>query len=324
MRSRVTLFTALFAVGLFVVPQFAHAAAIPFFGPIIPQDANQAVCPAGWGMLITVINNIIRLLITLAIVLIAPFMIAYSGYLYVVNPYDPSGIAKAKSILANTILGIVIALAGWLIVDMLMAVLYNKNTPDAAGGVMGTWSSLISSGGASACLDQRGALPDDTLNQAPPGGGVVVAPGTGGTSESLQRQIFKYAGVSINHDLCPAGSSGSGCTNVGGMKDGTAAQVLVLASVCGSGGSRCPVTITGGTEPGHGSGTYSHANGYKVDLAPSTALDSYLKSMTYEGVRTGDGPGPAYTDRCGQNQYVRESDPDHWDITVYASCIPPK
>ena len=149
MRSRVSLLALLFAIGSFALPLAAHAA-IPFFGPIIP--ANYNVCPAGWGLLMTVVNNIISLLITLAIVFVAPLMIAYSGFLFVVNPVSSGGKEHAKQILTNTIVGIVIALAGWMIVDAIMAVLYK---PGSAGE---TWSSLITSGGIDPCLDVAGAL----------------------------------------------------------------------------------------------------------------------------------------------------------------------
>ncbi|MHB1163147.1 MAG: hypothetical protein ACYCZZ_01275 [Minisyncoccota bacterium] len=159
MRSRVSLFALLFVVGSFVFPHVAQAGGVPFFGPIIPAAYN--VCPASWGLLVDVINNIISLLITLAIVFVAPLMIAYSGFLLVVNQGDAGTISKAKSTLTNTIVGIVIALAAWMIVDAVMAVLYN---PSAAGG---TWSSLISSGGINACLPQAGALPGAGFNQAP-------------------------------------------------------------------------------------------------------------------------------------------------------------
>lgn len=156
MRSRVPLFMLLFLAGSFALPLVAHAA-IPFFGPIISENNN--LCPAGWGMLMIVINNIISLLITLAIVFVAPIMIAYAGFLYVINPVNPDKRGEANKILMNTIVGIVIALAGWLIVDAVMAVFYN---PSAAGG---TWASLVTSSGDQ-CLPQAGALPNDQLNQA--------------------------------------------------------------------------------------------------------------------------------------------------------------
>ncbi len=150
MRSRIALFAFLFITGLFTLPLVTHASGIPFFGPIIPSGND--LCPAGWGMLIIVVNNIIEFAITLVIVFIAPIMIAYSGFLFVVNPVNPSGKEKAKSILLNTVVGTIIALAGWLIVDAVMAVLYN---PSAAGG---TWSSIVTSGGLPACLQQAGSL----------------------------------------------------------------------------------------------------------------------------------------------------------------------
>lgn len=153
MRFRVPLFALLFAVGSFALPLAAHAG-IPFFGPIIPSGYQS--CPAGWGMLIIVINNIIQLLLTLAIVFVAPIMIAYSGFLFVVNPVNAGGKEQAKGILTHTIVGIVIALCGWMIVDAVMVVLYN---PGASSGTtrLTAWSQLITSGGGDACLNQRGA-----------------------------------------------------------------------------------------------------------------------------------------------------------------------
>ena len=77
--------------------------------------------------------------------------------------------------------------------------------------------------------------------------------------------------------------------------------------------SGCAVNITGGTEVGHASGTYSHYNGYKVDIARSTCNDNYITShYAYIGLR-GDGY-PQYQAASG-NVYVNEG--NHWDITYY-------
>lgn len=118
-------------------------------------------------MLVIVVNNIILILLTLAIVFVAPLMIAYSGFLFVVNPVNAGGKEKAKSILTNTIVGIVVALAGWLIVDALMAVLYNANATSGTT-TLGTWNSIITSGGSTQCLEQIGSRADDVPNQADP------------------------------------------------------------------------------------------------------------------------------------------------------------
>jgi hypothetical protein len=155
----------LLSVSFLTLPFIAYAGGIPFFGPIIPETNN--VCPAGWGMLMVVINNIISLLITLAIVFFAPIRIAYAGFLYVINPINPSERQKANGILLSTIVGIVIALASWMIVDAVMAVLYD---PKAVGK---TWSELITSGGADICLKQAGSAPGAGFN---PVTGVTVTP----------------------------------------------------------------------------------------------------------------------------------------------------
>lgn len=146
MRLRVVPLALLAAVPL-ALPHLAHAA-IPFFGPIIPPEVSA--CPLGWGSVINVINRLIELLLTIAIVGVAPIMIAYSGFLFVVNPVNPSGKEKAKKILLNTIIGIVIALAGWLIVDAVLVALTNQ-------GVSG-WTALIGSQGFPACLPQAAAV----------------------------------------------------------------------------------------------------------------------------------------------------------------------
>lgn len=158
-------------------------------------------------MLITVINNLISFLITIAIVFVAPLMIAYAGFLFVVNPVNAGGISQAKTILTNTIIGIVIALAGYLIVGALMAVLYN---PSALQGK--AWDEIINWGGP-ACLPQAGVTsrpPDvspgvevacsiqplppitDALAQQMENGQTVI---WGSTDARLQPCVNKFIGI---------------------------------------------------------------------------------------------------------------------------------
>lgn len=79
------------------------------------------------------------------------------------------------------------------------------------------------------------------------------------------------------------------------------AQTLKTASGCG-------LNITGGTEVGHASGTYSHWNGYKLDYSLTTCLGNYIQNnFTYIG-------GSQWRSGSG-NIYFRES--NHWDVTYY-------
>ena len=87
---------------------------------------------------------------------------------------------------------------------------------------------------------------------------------------------------------------------IGSLRKSTAAGVIELKRNSGA-----KVTVTGGTEVGHAKGTYSHGNGYKVDIRKNSRINSYIKS---NGKAIG---GSKY--RIGNDVYYDEG--DHWDIT---------
>jgi hypothetical protein len=72
--------------------------------------------------------------------------------------------------------------------------------------------------------------------------------------------------------------------------------------------SGCALNVTGGTETGHASGTYSHWNGYKLDYSLSSCLSSYIRNnfTSIGGSKWQSGSG---------NIYFLES--NHWDVTYY-------
>ncbi len=141
---------ALIPAALFAVPFIASAHSIPYFGPIIETSWNQ--CPLGFGAFMNVINNIITVALSIAIVFVAPISFAWAGFLMVMNPTSLGDIKKGKAIFTNTIIGIVVALAGWMIVDAFMAIFYN---PSAVGA---TWYSLVTTSGVDPCILQPSAL----------------------------------------------------------------------------------------------------------------------------------------------------------------------
>lgn len=169
MRSRTLFFTLiLLAASAFLLPHIAQAAAIPNFDPIVPKN-----CPAGWGMLVTVINNIITVLLSIMIVFVAPLMIAYAGFLFVVNPTNPGGKEKAKQILTNTIVGIIISLSAWMIVGAIMAALYHPESTK-----WGTWQKLMTGGAADDCLGQPGSGASAPTSPPPSQPPITVKPQT--------------------------------------------------------------------------------------------------------------------------------------------------
>jgi len=75
------------------------------------------------------------------------------------------------------------------------------------------------------------------------------------------------------------------CTSYEGILSGTVDGVITLKKASGVGS----LVITGGTEVGHASGTYSHYNGYKVDVRHSSVLDNYIKTQFKKIENRSDG-----------------------------------
>ena len=98
------------------------------------------------------------------------------------------------------------------------------------------------------------------------------------------------------------------CTSFEQINSGTIGGIIAFKQANG-----CPVNITGGTEVGHASGTYSHYNGYKVDIGITACATNWITHhYTYIGIRS-DG-AHMYKSAAG-NIYANEG--SHWDILYY-------
>ncbi len=75
--------------------------------------------------------------------------------------------------------------------------------------------------------------------------------------------------------------------------------------------SGCTITITGGTETGHKIMPYSHGNGYKVDIAPTTCVNNYI-TRNFRSIG-----GGKYKSPHGDIYFDERSNANHWDITYY-------
>lgn len=97
------------------------------------------------------------------------------------------------------------------------------------------------------------------------------------------------------------------CTSVDGIRKETIDGLIAFRKAVG-----VDLVMTGGTETGHASGTRSHSNGYKVDIALDSKVTKYIKdNFTDKGTRS-DGAA-LYEDAEG-NEFALES--NHWDITI--------
>lgn len=106
-------------------------------------------------------------------------------------------------------------------------------------------------------------------------------------------------------------SSSGGCSNRN-VPTCTSFEQVNLSTIQGiqtlKSASGCGINITGGTETGHASGTYSHWNGYKLDTSLNSCLNGYIQGVfTYIG-------GSKWRSGAGNIYYLEGN---HWDITYY-------
>ena len=137
---------------------------------------------------------------------------------------------------------------------------------------------------------------------------VATAAPASAVTQAYAESVFRANGITWSSSGGCTNRYNSTCTSFDGLRQATVDGAVTLKHASG-----CALNITGGTEVGHASGTYSHYNGYKLDFTRYTCLTNYVHTyFTYIGLR-GDG-APQYRSGAG-NVYADEG--NHWDVTFY-------
>ncbi|KUJ64736.1 hypothetical protein ACZ90_58730 [Streptomyces albus subsp. albus] len=135
-----------------------------------------------------------------------------------------------------------------------------------------------------------------------------AAPTVTKLSHSQATAMFREVGITWSSSGNCSDRNNSTCTSFDQLNLATAQGAQTLKRASG-----CALNITGGTETGHASGTYSHWNGYKLDYSPYTCISNYITgNFTYIGVR---GDGAKMWQSGSGNIYAREG--NHWDVLYY-------
>ncbi|ADV68707.1 hypothetical protein [Deinococcus maricopensis] len=129
-------------------------------------------------------------------------------------------------------------------------------------------------------------------------------------SDSTARSRVRNAGIGVTSSGGCTDRYTSTCTSLEQVNSGTIDGIVTLRNASG-----CSITITGGTEVGHASGTYSHWNGYKLDISKNSCIASYITNSFTRIANRGDG-APQYKSAAG-NIYADEYWANHWDILYY-------
>ncbi|WP_307824964.1 peptidoglycan-binding domain-containing protein [Streptomyces sp. M2CJ-2] len=168
-----------------------------------------------------------------------------------------------------------------------------------ADGIIGpkTWNKLISG--------KTSGAPAAPEPSTPPAGNGKL------TNQQALSQL-RAAGITWS-------SSGNcterrrGCTSFDGVRARSIQGVIALKKASG-----CPVVVTAGTEPGHSSGTYSHYNGYKLDLRirnEGACITKYIPAHNKAAGTRGDGARLWKGQLAGGIDVTYAKEGDHWDIT---------
>jgi hypothetical protein len=127
-------------------------------------------------------------------------------------------------------------------------------------------------------------------------------------TDAQARAQLSAAGITWSSSGNCSDRNNSTCTSFEQIRQTTISGVITLKKASG-----CAINITAGTETGHASGTYSHWNGYKVDISKYTCIGNYItNNFTYMGYIS--GWGYQYKSGAG-NLYTDEG--THWDILYY-------
>ena len=85
-----------------------------FTGQIVPDCDLCGFCD-----LLTLGQNVMNFLVFFAVV-VAILMIVYAGFLYLSSATNINQVSKAKKVLGAAIIGLILTLAAWLIVNLIM------------------------------------------------------------------------------------------------------------------------------------------------------------------------------------------------------------
>jgi hypothetical protein len=107
----------IFVVFVFVLPLWTFAQSQPGFVPLAPITTKSGNLYGGGGDLSTFLNNLFKFAIAIGAIG-AVLRLAYAGYLYMGSDmWTQKG--KAKEVISNVVLGLILLLAVWLILNQI-------------------------------------------------------------------------------------------------------------------------------------------------------------------------------------------------------------
>jgi hypothetical protein len=117
--TKILIFLSIFLILIMPVVSLAQSSGL------VPCD-NSTANPCGFTQLLTLVNNVIHFILYDMVIPIAAILFAYAGFELVTSGGSTEKRGTAKKVFTNVVIGLVIAMACWLIVELLIHILgYN-------------------------------------------------------------------------------------------------------------------------------------------------------------------------------------------------------
>lgn len=316
-RAGITLF---FALALFAsAAPLAHAVNLPLLNPdfaIVP-DAHMmdpTGCPPGaplsYGAVLQLIQNLVNAAVSIG-VLAFVIVIAYAGAMFMLNPTNPESRSKARSMLINVVVGLVIVLAAWLVVDFIMKVLYAGNNGSTE---FGPWNEILSpdSNESLWCIEVS------DIHRIPGLGGALYTGALGGTGGG-------GAGGGTSGAPTPGGGARSGACTV---PSGGPCSLATLSNSCFSSHATAAAQIcTGesGANPNRVSGDRNPVYGKTADGHPfAIGLFQINITNSFNHQVNGQNCSAAFSGACqgrNMNQSTGRCSVTVTNLPLYNACV---
>lgn len=262
----------------------------------------EGIVPCGFGddectfcELQVLAGNVLNFMVILS-VFAAALLFLNAGILYITSSTNVANIAKAHRLFTSALIGFLIILSAWLVINTVMYFMYNT-------GPWGDWDSILN------CPNETAPV---AVNPTPTPV-AVVDPAE--DKEALLRSALAQQNVTVNKPA-PA-------TEVAGLRETTISGIMRLSDDLGM-----PLVITGGSEDGHSTANeLSHENGYKIDLGFTSnpklteeKMQTVLPNATSRVVNDVTEKGYwGYVDGKRVEAFIETGGGAHWDLIFYDS-----
>jgi hypothetical protein len=215
----------LFAGG--ALPAYA-AANIPILDPnfsIVPKECTA--CPCNYYGLLQLVQNLVNAGVAIGIIAFT-LALVYVGASIMLNPTNPEMRSKARSMLLNIVIGLIIVLAAWLVVDFIMKIVYDPKAIVTGSESFGPWNEILSGNDEKWCIEQSehspisgilGGLAGLSAGGGSNGGGGSGGGGSAGgtcvvrtTGPCAAEKMTAFGAAAANASkICSAESCNGGC-----------------------------------------------------------------------------------------------------------------